>query len=94
MAKAKVQSKPKKARPVTYIGSYPRVHIPELGRQDRWVGQGETVELPGDLVDRLIEQAGNWAEPKDGKGQEEQAPQPAAEQPEAEQPADEATEDK
>ena len=62
MAKSKggfVAPKPSGPKAVTYIGMYQRVFVPEAGV---WVEQGETKEIPGDLADRLLEQAANWAE--------------------------------
>lgn len=61
MAKRKggyVAPKPQGPKAITYIGIFPKVLVPAA---NMWVERGETVMMPGDLVDSLLEQPANWA---------------------------------
>jgi hypothetical protein len=86
-----VAPKPAGPQPITYIGMFPRVWVPEA---DMHVEQGETVQMPGDLVDRLLEQTDNWskgrtptpppADEPEGEANEADEPDPEEEGPEEE----------
>jgi hypothetical protein len=68
-----IAPKPQGSKPVTYIGMFPKVWVPEAGV---WVAQGETVEVDGEIANRLCEQKINW-----------QAAKPPTTKPPADEPA-------
>lgn len=75
-----VAPQPQGPKSVTYIGMFPRVWVPEAGMH---VAQSETVEVPGDLADRLLEQPANWSE---GRQPKPQADEPEVDSTQADEP--------
>lgn len=47
----------KAMKKIRYIGPYPSVWVPVLGKQ---VSQGEAIAVPPDVAQSLAEQSDNW----------------------------------
>jgi hypothetical protein len=43
---------------IRYVGPFDVVEVPDLGRDD--IKQGDTVDVPDELGERLLEQTDNW----------------------------------
>lgn len=56
-----VAKAPKPKVAVRYLGhdAGARVRLPHYD-PDRWINQGDEIEVPGDLAESLCEQTGNW----------------------------------
>lgn len=58
---------------VTYIGRHDSVYVP-LGQLEVHCARGESIEVPAEVADSLLDQTANWAEPKTEPAKREPKP--------------------